>query len=125
MMLAQSALWVGLLYDDTALTAAETLLSGAGWAEANAMRAAVPAQGLAAPWKQGTLRDLARDVVAIAQDGLNARRRLNKAGETEAIYLDPLAEIAAGAPTQAEHWLGRYNGVWHGDIGRIFAEAAI
>jgi glutamate--cysteine ligase len=125
MMLAQSALWVGLLYDDTALTAAETLLSGAGWAEANAMRAAVPAQGLAAPWKQGTLRDLARDVVAIAQDGLNARRRLNQAGETEAIYLDPLAEIAAGAPTQAEHWLGRYNGVWHGDIGRIFAEAAI
>ena len=125
MMLAQSALWVGLLYDDAALTAAEALLRGAGWAEANAMRAAVPLLGLAAPWKQGTMRDLVRDVVAIARDGLNARRRLNAAGETEAIYLDPLATIADGAPTQAEYWLGRYHGAWGGDIGRIFAEAAI
>ena len=125
MMLAQSALWVGLLYDDAALTAAEALLRGAGWAEANAMRAAVPTHGLGVPWKQGTMHDLARDVVAIAQDGLNARRRFNPAGETEAIYLDPLADIAGGAPTQAEYWLSRYHGVWKGDIGRIFAEAAI
>ena len=30
MMVAQSALWVGLLYDEAALTAAEALLRGAG-----------------------------------------------------------------------------------------------
>jgi glutamate--cysteine ligase len=125
MMLAQSALWVGLLYDDAALTAAEALLRGAGWEDANAMRAAVPVHGLATPWKNGTMRELAKDVVAIAQDGLKARQRLNAAGQTEAIYLDPLAAIADGAPTQAEHWLGRYHGAWGGDIGRIFAEAAI
>ncbi len=125
MMLAQSALWVGLLYDDAALTAAEALLRGAGWAEANAMRAAVPVHGLATPWKQGTMRDLARDVVAIAQDGLKARCRLNPAGESEAIYLAPLADIAAGAPTQAEYWLARYRDVWNGDLSRIFAEAAV
>lgn len=125
MMLAQSALWVGLLYDDAALTAAEALLRGAGWEDALAMRAAVPVEGINATWKGRTLRELAKDVVTIAQDGLNARRRLNQAGQTEAIYLDPLAEIAAGAPTQAEYWLGRYNDVWNGDIGRIFAEAAI
>ena len=68
MMLAQSALWVGLLYDDAALAAAEALLRGAGWKDAVTMRAAVPRQGLAAklPWRGGDLRDLARDVVAIA-----------------------------------------------------------
>ena len=125
MMLAQSALWVGLLYDDVALTAAEALLRGAGWEDALAMRAAAPVQGINATWKGRTLRALANDVVAIAQDGLNARRRLNKAGETEAIYLDPLADIAAGAPTQAEYWLDRYKNVWNGDIRRIFPEAAI
>ncbi len=125
MMLAQSALWVGLLYDDAALTAAEALLRGAGWEDALAMRAAVPVHGIDALWKGRTLRELAKDVVAIAQDGLKARQRLNQAGETEAIYLDPLAEIAAGAPTQAEYWLGRYNDVWNGDIDRIFTEAAI
>lgn len=125
MMLAQSALWVGLLYDDAALTAAEGLLRGAGWEDANAMRAAIPVQGIDASWKGRTMRELAKDVVAIAQDGLKARQRLNAAGQTEAIYLDPLAAIADGAPTQAEYWLGRYHGAWGGDIGRIFAEAAI
>jgi glutamate--cysteine ligase len=125
MMLAQSALWVGLLYNDAALSAAEALLRGAGWQEANIMRAAVPVQGLATSWRGGTMRDLARDVVAIAQDGLNARNRLNADGQTESIYLDPVADIAAGAPTQAEYWLSRYNGEWKGDLGRIFAEAAI
>ncbi|HEY4172709.1 MAG TPA: glutamate--cysteine ligase [Rhodopila sp.] len=125
MMIAQSALWVGLLYDDAALSAAESLLRGAGWQDAITARTAVPRQGLAAPWRGGTLRDIAADVVAIAKDGLRARHRLNAFGRDEQAYLDPLQEIAAGAPTQAEHWLQRYNGAWHGDASRIFEEAAI
>jgi glutamate--cysteine ligase len=127
MMLAQSALWVGLLYDDSALAAAESLLRGAGWAEAVAMRAAVPRQGLAArlPWRDGTLRDLARDVVAIAGNGLRARARHDMAGDDESIYLAPLEAILAGGPTQAEHWLQRFHTAWGADLREIFAEAAI
>ena len=49
MMVAQSAFWVGLLYDDAALTAAEALLRDATWEDAVALRAAVPREGLAAP----------------------------------------------------------------------------
>src|SRR5271169_6589111 len=89
MMLAQSALWVGLLYDDAALAAVEALLRGAGWEDAVTARAAVPRQGLAAPWRGGTLRDIAGEVVAIAKDGLRVRRRLNAAGDDEQSYLDP------------------------------------
>lgn len=125
MMVAQSAFWVGLLYDDAALTAAEALLRGAGWHEAVTTRAAVPRDGLAVPWGSGTLRDLARDVVAIAVDGLRARARRNAAGDDESVYLSPLEAIAAGAPTQAEHWLSQYHGPWQGDVRPIFAEAAI
>ncbi len=125
MMVAQSALWVGLLYDDAALTAAEALLRGAGWQDAITARAAVPRQGLAAPWRGGTLRDILPDVLAIARDGLRARRRRNTAGQDETIYLDPLREIAAGGPTQAEYWLARYDDAWDGDVSRIFREAAI
>jgi glutamate--cysteine ligase len=125
MMLAQSALWVGLLYDDAALSAAEALLRGARWEDAVNARSAVPRQGLATAWRGGTLRDIAGDVVAIAKDGLRARGRLNAAGADEQAYLEPLQAIAAGAPTQAEHWLERYNGTWRGDVGRIFQEAGI
>jgi glutamate--cysteine ligase len=125
MMLAQSALWVGLLYDDAALTAAEALLRGSGWQDAVAMRAAVPRQGLAAPWRDGTLRDLARLVVAIADDGLRTRGRRNAAGDDESIYLAPLLAIADGAPSQATHWLERYHHQWQGDVRPIIREAAL
>ena len=54
MMVAQSALWVGLLYDDAALAAAEALVRGMGWEDAIALRAAVPRQGLAVPFGAGT-----------------------------------------------------------------------
>jgi glutamate--cysteine ligase len=125
MMLAQSALWVGLLYDDAALAAAEALLRGAGWADAIAARSAVPRLGLDAPWRGGVLRDIVADVVTIAADGLRSRGFRNAGGDDEAAYLEPLQAIAAGAPTQAEHWLAQYHGAWAGDIGRIFGEAAI
>jgi glutamate--cysteine ligase len=119
MMLAQSALWVGLLYDDAALEAAVRLVGEYPWQELAAIRAEVPRLGLKAPLGKGTVRDLARQAVTIATDGLRAR----KLGEE--LYLEPLQAIVTGAPTQAEHWLSRYHGEWRGDVTRIFGEAAI
>jgi glutamate--cysteine ligase len=125
MMVAQSALWVGLLYDEAALTSAEALVRGMGWDDAMALRAAVPRQGLAVPFGTGTLRDLARDVVVVARDGLRARNQRDKNGNDESIHLAPLLEITAGGPVQAEYWLERNRSVWNGDVRRIFGEAAI
>ncbi|MCX7382702.1 MAG: glutamate--cysteine ligase [Alphaproteobacteria bacterium] len=125
MMVAQSALWVGLLYDDAALEAAAALVRGHDWRDFVALRAQVPSTAMATRFQSGTLRDLGREVVAIARDGLAARARRNAAGEDETKYLGPLQEIVTGGPTQAEHWLSRFNDAWHGDITRIFAESAI
>jgi len=119
MMVAQSAFWVGLLYDPAALAAAHALVSRYPWAELAGIRGQVPRLGLAAPFANGTVRDLAREAVAIAQDGLRAR------GLGETPLLDPLQAIIEGAPTQAEHWLAQYHGPWAGDVTRIFAEAAV
>ncbi|MES2713259.1 MAG: glutamate--cysteine ligase, partial [Pseudomonadota bacterium] len=66
-----------------------------------------------------TLRDVARDVLAISRDGLRAR------GLGEEVYLDVLDEVVASGMTQADRWLARYNGEWAGDVSRIFAEAAV
>ena len=129
MMVAQSALWVGLLYDDAGLAAAEALVRRVTRADALAWRAEVPRAGLAAPLPAalgpGTLRDLARDVVAAAADGLRARSKLDEDGRDERVHLAPLQEIAAGGPVQAERWLARYEGPWSRDVRPIFAEAAI
>jgi glutamate--cysteine ligase len=124
MMLAQSAFWTGIFYDPAALAAAAALVRNISYADILALREAVPATGIHTKFGAGTLRDLARDAVAIAQRGLQSRARLNATGEDERMFLDPLAEIAAGGPTQAEHWLARYHGTWHGDVTRIFDEAA-
>ena len=124
MMLAQSALWTGIFYDPAALAAAQALVKEMTYPEILALRAAVPATGINTGFGAGTLRDLAKDVIAIAADGLKARARHNPSGLDESVYLAPLHEIGAGAPTQAEHWLVRYHGDWHGDVTRIFSEAA-
>jgi glutamate--cysteine ligase len=125
MMLAQSALWVGLLYDDAALAAAESLVRRHPWRDYAALRAEVPRRGLDAPFHGGTVRDLAREAVAIATDGLRARARRDESGHDESVHLAPLQAIVAGGPTQAEQWLGRYAGAWNGEIARIFREADV
>ena len=119
MMLAQSAFWVGLLYDPAAQAAALSLVREAPWQDYAAMRGHVPREGMAARAPQGSVRDLARAAVAIAADGLRAR------GLGEEVYLAPLFEIAAGGPTQAEHWLNRYEKVWGGDVSKVFIESAV
>ena len=119
MMLAQSALWVGLLYDAAAQQAALALTRSHALADFAAAHTDVPCRGLAAKFAAGTLRDLARDALAIARGGLKAR------GHAEQKFLDPLDDIVAGGPTQAEHWLARFRGPWQADVTRIFDEAAI
>jgi glutamate--cysteine ligase len=125
MMLAQSALWVGLLYDEAALAAAAAIVGRRPWQEFAALRDRVPRMGLATRWGSGTLRDLAREVITIAADGLAARARRNGAGSDERIYLEPLQAIAAGAPTQSERWLAQFRASWGEDVRPIFSEARI
>ena len=125
MMIAQSAFWVGLLYDEPTLAAADSLLRGITWHDAIALREAVPRTGLNTPWHGQTVRTLAREAVALARQGLRARRRLDPAGRDESAFIAPLEAIVDGAPTQAEHWLARYNGPWNGDLRRIFTEAEV
>ena len=119
MMIAQSAFWVGLLYDPPALEAAVKLVGRYQWRELAGIRSEVPRLGLDANLVRGKVRGLAREALRIARDGLVAR------GLGEEIYLDPLDAIVAGAPSQAERWLQRYHSEWKGDVTRIFAEAAI
>lgn len=116
------ALWVGLLYDSTALDAAWDLVKDWTHEEHEQLRRDVPRLGLKTPFRGGTLQDVARQTVAIADAGLKARNRLNASGQTEQIHLAELHEIAKTGVTPAERLLTAYHGPWHGDVTRIFRE---
>ncbi|RKE47248.1 MULTISPECIES: glutamate--cysteine ligase [unclassified Sphingomonas] len=122
---ALPALWVGLLYDQGALDAAWDLVKDWTIDERQALRDAVPKLGLNAPIAGGgTLRDIAGDVLDIAGAGLSARARFNRAGDNETGFLDPLREIVRSGKVPAEVLLDRYNGIWGGDVSKVYDEAS-
>ncbi len=121
---ALPAFWVGLLYDQGALDAAWNLVKDWNMDGREALRAAVPKLGLDAPVPGGgTLKDIAAEVLAISRSGLNARARLNSAGDNESGFLSPLDEIVASGKVPAQRLLDKYNGEWGGDISRVYEES--
>ncbi len=120
---ALPAFWVGLLYDQNALDAAWDEVKHWTIDEREALRSAVPAEGLRTPIPGGgTLLDLAGRIVDISSAGLTARNRLNSSGDNESGFLDPLREIVASGQTQADVLLARYHGAWNKDVKRVYDE---
>jgi glutamate--cysteine ligase len=120
---ALPALWVGLLYDGTALDAAWDEVKDWTLEERQSLRDAVPAQALAAMTPRGeTLGELGKRIIEIAASGLSARAALNSSGDNETGFLDPLREVLATGITPAQRLLDRYEGEWGGDVSRIYGE---
>ncbi|MCA0452109.1 MAG: glutamate--cysteine ligase [Proteobacteria bacterium] len=120
---ALPALWVGLLYDSTALDAAAEIVKDWTVPEMLALRRDVPRMALHTSFRKGTVLDVARQVVDVARKGLNARARMNRMGDSnESHFLEPLAEIVASGKTRAERMLDRYNGAWNGTVDPLYRE---
>jgi glutamate--cysteine ligase len=66
----------------------------------------VPHQGLATPFRGGTLLDVARLAVGWAREGLVGR------GRGEEAYLAPLERIVAAGRTLADQMLDSFHGSW-------------
>ncbi|PSJ43144.1 glutamate--cysteine ligase [Allosphingosinicella deserti] len=120
---ALPALWVGLLYDQSALDAAWDEVKHWSLEERQRLRDEVPGLGLHARTPSGeSLRDLGARVLDIAGGGLKARARLNAAGDDESGFLEPLREIVSRGTSPAEVLLDHYHGAWGGDVGRVYEE---
>lgn len=121
---ALPALWVGLLYDENALEAADNLTRSWTYEDVVALRDAVPADGLNARIHNRSVRDVAQDVLERAHGGLKARARLNAEGFDETAFLAPLDETVARGTTSAEQMLTKFNSVWAGSVEPAFLEYA-
>ncbi len=123
-LVALPALWVGLLYDSDVLGAAWDFVKDWTQAERTAMRDSVPKLALRAPFRGGTVGDVARRMVDLAGEGLRRRERVSVNGDDEVHYLDTLLETLERGETPAERLLRLYRDAWNGDINEVFRQGA-
>ena len=120
---ALPAFWVGLLYDGAALDAAWDMVKHWTIDERQALRDSVPKLALDAPIPGGgRLRDIAGEVLDIANAGLAARGRIDSMGSNETGFLEPLREIVRSGKVPAQLLLDHYHGSWGGDVTRVYDE---
>ena len=121
---ALPAFWVGLLYDELPLDAANDLIKDWTLEEHAYLRAEVPRHGLDLPFRQRPLRDVALDVLAMAREGLRRRARVSSAGDDESHFLDTLFGVAGSGRTFADELLDDFATRWNGDIDPIYRDHA-
>ncbi len=121
---ALPALWVGIMYDETALDAAWDLVKGWSAETRDAWREAAAREALAGMVGGLAMRDLAAEVLTIAEAGLKARARPGLGGlvPDERHFLNILKDAVESGLTLADELLGKYHGEWGGDLSRIYGE---
>lgn len=119
---ALSALWVGLLYDGSALDAAWDLVKNWTQEEQQKLRDDVPRLGFKAPFHNANVQAVALEMLKIADEGLKARARHGASGETEQGFLATLWDGAQSGETPADRLLAAYHGRWGGDVTKVFEE---
>jgi glutamate--cysteine ligase len=119
---ALPALWVGLMYDQTALDAAWDLAKDWDVETREAWRVEASIAGLSAEVGGMRMLDLATEVVAIAKEGLRARARPGLGGMVpdERHFLHALEESLESGQAPADELLERYHGDWNGDLSKIY-----
>jgi glutamate--cysteine ligase len=121
---ALPAFWVGLMYDQSALDAAWDLAKGMDAETRQALRIAASEQALDGRVGKYALSDLAREAVAISEQGLKSRAKPGQDGlvPNEVHFLDALKESLETGQTQADELLARYRSDWNGDVSKVFGD---
>ncbi len=99
MIAALAPMMRGLLYDETARSAAIRMTASLPWDARCALADEVPRIGFAARVGSKSIGDLAKELVAIAKDGLS------RVAPSSIPLLDPVEEIATTGRTQADAML--------------------
>jgi glutamate--cysteine ligase len=121
---ALPALWVGLMYDQSALDAAWDLCKDWDAETRENWRVMASVGGLHSAVGGVNMRHLAAEVLDIAEAGLKARAMAGVGGllPDESHFLNALQETVADGRTPADELLAKYNGEWGGDLSRIYSE---
>ena len=124
---ALPALWVGLIYDQSALDAAWDLVKGWDAETREGLRRAAGIDALDAQVGGINMRDLAREVLTISEAGLKARARSGAGGlvPDETHFLNALKESVETGKVPADEMLAKYHGEWAGDLSKIYQASSL
>jgi glutamate--cysteine ligase len=123
-MLGLSALAKGVLYEPDCLLAAWDLVKDWSWQERLALQDAAHREALAAPIRRYRVRDVAKELVAIAEEGLRRHGCRDARGADETKYLGTTRERVLEGRTLAERLLSRWDGEWQRDVRALVAATA-
>jgi glutamate--cysteine ligase len=121
-IVALSAFWTGLLYDETSLDGAWELVKSWSAEDREQLRADVPKQALKARIAGRSVQDVARDALALSRAGLQRRGYRDDSGRDETRHLSYAEEIVTSGRTQAERLLELYHGRWNSSVIPAFKE---
>ena len=117
---ALPALWVGLLYDPDSQAEAWELVKDWKTSEMQYLRDSVPKYALKTQFRGRPLKDVAKRMVNIAENGL--KRRCVESGKKsdESSYIEILHEIAESGVSPAERLLEKFKNEWNSDIVNVY-----
>ena len=121
---ALPAFWVGLLYDAATQSQVAAYINDWTQEERDRLRVEAPVHGFKTGFRNGTLLDVAQDILALAEQGLKNRARSDGAGGDETQFLGYLQELLAEGRSPAERLLAKYDGDWQGDVRHAYRELA-
>jgi glutamate--cysteine ligase len=124
LMPALSALTKGVFYDADCLQAASDLVKGWTWDERMETYLDSHQNALAARFRRHTLFDLAKELFEIAWEGLRRQKSLNKNGDDETIYLNPLKTLLFQGKCPADVLVEKWQGELDQDIKKLIAYSA-
>ena len=123
---ALPALWVGLVYDQTALDAAWDLTKDWTAEEREQLRIDASVKGLKAEIRGQSMLDIARETLAISEAGLKARACPGADGllPDETHFLNALKEVVDNQETPAEELLRRFDSEWDHDFAMLYKDCS-
>ena len=123
-MLALPALVKGIFYEPDCLDAALDLVKRWGVEDCRRLYEDVTREGLRARHRGLGVIELARQLVAIAEEGLRRQAVLDRGGRDERMYLERLRDQLATGRSPAHDVAERWKGEWGGRIERLIHHTA-
>ena len=116
---ALPAFWVGILYDQDCLEAAEKICKNWNFNDIKNLSQEVSVSGLNTRIKNSNLLDLSKEFIAISKEGLRKRGIRDSAGQDETGYVGVLEEIVTLGKTPAETMIDNFTNKWNEDINKL------